>query len=299
MTSLAFDWNIESLRSEVDAAWPGMSVDVVASVGSTNDVLIERVRSRADSGSADGLGASILVAERQSAGRGRVGRSWSSAPESSLTFSVAVRLECSDWSGLSLAVGVSLIEALEGLVPGFSSAIHSEQDRQCARLLLKWPNDVVILACHEAEVAAVKLAGILIESVSSTDGRWCIVGAGINLRHFDSDAVFSTGFGCLTDLGVQISPPCLFRKLIAPLLRDIQLFDLRGFYSFEQRFHERNFLTHSAVTTNSNDCPVGVVVGVDGAGALLVRRSDGVVCKIVSGEVSVRRLGPATEFPRC
>ena len=88
----------------------------------------------------------LLVAERQTAGRGRLGRTWVSAassgqePIASLTFSLGIALEPQDWSGLSLAVGLSLAQSLH------------------PALQLKWPNDVWWKDR--------KLAGILIETAS-------------------------------------------------------------------------------------------------------------------------------------
>src|SRR4051812_25393713 len=86
----------------------------------------------------------LLVAERQTSGRGRLGRGWRSAPGESLTFSLGLKLGPADWSGLSLAVGVSLAETLH------------------PRIQLKWPNDLW--------VGDRKLGGILIETASFGNG---------------------------------------------------------------------------------------------------------------------------------
>ena len=74
----------------------------------------------------------LLVAEQQIGGRGRIGRAWRSAPGASLTFSLALPLAPADWSGLSLAVGVALAEALQ---PG-----PRAEGRPW--LAVKWPNDL-------------------------------------------------------------------------------------------------------------------------------------------------------------
>jgi BirA family biotin operon repressor/biotin-[acetyl-CoA-carboxylase] ligase len=100
-------------------------VDAVDECDSTSSELMRR----ADRGAPAGT---VVVADRQSAGRGRRGRTWLSSPEASLTFSLLWRFPgpASRLSGLSLAVGLGLAQALEGL--GVSG------------VRLKWPNDVLI-----------------------------------------------------------------------------------------------------------------------------------------------------------
>ena len=85
---------------------PGFTVEVVPEVDSTNSELMRRARA----GRTEPV---LLVAERQSAGRGRLGRSWNSKQGDSLMFSLGLPLAPADWSGLSLAVGVSLAESLD------------------------------------------------------------------------------------------------------------------------------------------------------------------------------------------
>jgi hypothetical protein len=131
-------WDAEALWQQLEPQLPGLSVEVVARISSTNTALLERarivtppaedssgvqVRRSVESGafgrrSAD-LQPCLLVAEHQTAGRGRQGRVWQAAPGSSLTFSLALPLAPRDWSGLSLAVGVALADALE---PALDSA---------------------------------------------------------------------------------------------------------------------------------------------------------------------------------
>ena len=101
----------------------------VAETGSTNADLLARVRAAAASG-ATASRPCLLVAERQTAGRGRHGRAWHATPDASLTFSLAWPLAPRRLSGLSLAVGVALAEALD---PRAGDAL---------RIGLKWPNDL-------------------------------------------------------------------------------------------------------------------------------------------------------------
>ena len=148
------------LRAEVlGGLWTG--VDVVASTGSTNADLL--ARASADAAAPEGQ---VLVAEEQTAGRGRLGRTWTSAPDASLTFSVLLRpatVPASRRAWLALVAGVAAASAVRtvtgGTVTGGVDAV------------LKWPNDVL--------VGERKLAGILAEQ--SPDGAAVVVGIGINV----------------------------------------------------------------------------------------------------------------------
>src|SRR5574343_412843 len=115
-------------------------VDAVDLIDSTNSELMRRAAAGVGSGS-------VLVADRQSAGRGRRGRSWLSDPETSLTFSVLWRFAgpVERLAGLSLSVGVALAEAVESL--GGQG------------VGLKWPNDVLL---RRGDGFA-KLAGVVVE----------------------------------------------------------------------------------------------------------------------------------------
>jgi BirA family biotin operon repressor/biotin-[acetyl-CoA-carboxylase] ligase len=126
------------------------SVEVVASTGSTNADLLAR-------GGAEGQ---VLVAEEQTAGRGRMGRSWTSVPGASLTFSVLLRptsVPPARRGWLPLLTGVAVASALRSAV--------------AVPAVLKWPNDVL--------VGGRKLAGILAEQ--SPDGSTVVVGVGLNV----------------------------------------------------------------------------------------------------------------------
>jgi len=125
-------------------ALPAIEVRKVERCGSTNAELL-----------AEGKPGVLLVAEEQTAGRGRRGRRWYSAPGAGLTFSLSVRI-AKPVAGLSLVAGVGAARALRAL--GIS------------RAALKWPNDLVL--------DGAKLGGILVE----TRGKLAVIGIGINCR---------------------------------------------------------------------------------------------------------------------
>src|SRR5215469_16465836 len=131
-----------------------LALDVVPSTGSTNADLLARA---ADPGSPEGQ---VLVAEEQTAGRGRLGRSWSSVPGQSLTFSVLLRpaaVPAARRGWLALLTGVAVASAVRS-VAGVDA-------------VLKWPNDVLVDDC--------KLAGSPAEQ--SADGSREVIGSGTNV----------------------------------------------------------------------------------------------------------------------
>ena len=110
------DWPLETLQAQAQPLFPGLRVEAVAQTDSTNTELMRRARAGAVPP------ATLLVAETQTAGRGRLGRSWvtdSAGPGRlpALTFSLGVVLAPQDWSGLSLAVGVALVMRERPRVP--------------------------------------------------------------------------------------------------------------------------------------------------------------------------------------
>jgi BirA family transcriptional regulator, biotin operon repressor / biotin---[acetyl-CoA-carboxylase] ligase len=133
-------------------------LQVVTETGSTNAEL----RARALDGAAEG---SVLVAEHQSAGRGRLDRGWSSPPRSGLTFSILLRpgeeVAAHRWPWLPLLAGCAVVEAV--------AAISG------VRPVLKWPNDVLL--------AERKLAGILVERVEIPGDPAAVVGIGLNVTN--------------------------------------------------------------------------------------------------------------------
>lgn len=130
-------------------------VEVLATCPSTNAAVADRARR----GAAQGL---VLVADHQTAGRGRLDRAWTTPPRSALTFSVLLApdgVPVARWPWLPLLVGIAVAEGVRRV---------AEVD--CT---LKWPNDVL--------VGERKVAGILVERVESSAGAVAVVGVGLNV----------------------------------------------------------------------------------------------------------------------
>jgi BirA family transcriptional regulator, biotin operon repressor / biotin---[acetyl-CoA-carboxylase] ligase len=290
-------WGAEALWEQLTPDLPGLSVEVVARIASTNTALLERarivtpaaeegelaqVRKSVESGAfgrrAADLQPCLLVAEHQTHGRGRQGRLWQAAPGASLTFSLALPLAPRDWSGLSLAVGVALAEALDPLPPGGTP-----------RIGLKWPNDLWLV---DDKGGGRKLGGILIETVAAGSRRLAVIGIGLNVLPLSASEA-ATGFACLQELDPAVTAPGALAQVAKPLVKALQRFEREGFEAFAASYAKRDLLRDRAVHTTHPDVPEGLALGVSNDGALQVQTPEGVK-EVNSGEVSVR-LSPAGE----
>ena len=269
MTERAARWNEERIAAGVTPLLPGFTVEAVAEVDSSNTELMRRARA----GRAEPV---LLVAERQTAGRGRLGRPWQSAPQqeaaASLTFSLGLPLAPADWSGLSLAVGVAVAESLD------PTGAHS--------VGLKWPNDVW--------VNDRKLAGILIETAMPHTGRadaqrYLVIGIGLNIGAREGDGM-RTPPAWLRQWRPDAAAPDVLAELAEPLVRAVLDFEQRGFGPFAERFAARDVLRNREVVLS--DGTSGLCEGVAWGGELQVRTDAGLQ-RISSDEVSVRPRGMA------
>lgn len=282
-------WGAAALWKQLEPELPGLSVEVLARAESTNTLLLDRVRQqggrRAEGGEAArsaqvgrrdaDIGPCLLVAEQQTHGRGRLGRGWVAAPGVSLTFSLALTLAPADWSGLSLAVGVALADALDPLVAGTAP-----------RLVLKWPNDLWL---REAPGRGRKLGGILIETVGVEGRRVCVIGVGLNVLALPAPAAsMSCGQASVQELDPRASPPSVLARVALPLVQAVRSFERRGFGAFAAAYAARDLLHGVELTTTAADCPAGRGAGVDAQGALIVLDAAGQRHRLVSGEISVR-----------
>jgi BirA family biotin operon repressor/biotin-[acetyl-CoA-carboxylase] ligase len=282
-------WGAEALWQALVPLLPGLSIEVVQSLDSTNSELTERLRNASRvqqdrrGGRVGDLFPQMLVAIHQTAGRGRLGRRWHSTPGSSLTFSLALPLRRADWSGLSLAVGLAVVEAF---------------DPHGRRLGLKWPNDLVLCDPHEGgddprlgkgPRMGRKLGGILIESVAVGDQRAAVIGIGVNVAT-QPVAEADYGAAALTEIWPEALPQDALARLGTPLVHALLAFERDGFAPLQDAYARRDVLRGRLVKTTDAAMPEGVAAGVDADGALKVV-GGGQTRRIVSGEVSVRLAG--------
>jgi len=242
----------------------GVAVEVVLETGSTNADLLARAPQLPD--------PLLLVAEHQTAGRGRAGRSWLSSSENSLTFSLAWKFDGGPQrlSGLPLAVGVALGDALALLG---------------VRVELKWPNDVL--------KDGAKLAGILVETQSASvergGGTWAVIGIGLNLIMPDEVEARLGRSAAGAPWLARMDRDVLMAALLDALADALRLFAHQGFGAFSARWNLRHawqgrpvvILDHGQVLQE------GLAAGVDDSGRLLLDTAQGRV-PVLAGDVSLR-----------
>jgi BirA family biotin operon repressor/biotin-[acetyl-CoA-carboxylase] ligase len=302
-------WGAGALWKCLDPLLPGISVEVLARSESTNTVLIERARRSGGLRDApisrpgefdpaagprtphgrrsDDTHPCLLVAEHQTRGRGRQGRSWESAAGASLTFSLGLPFAPAQWSGLSLAVGVALADALDPSIVDADAAGGTAAP--APRIGLKWPNDLWLL--DGSAGLGRKLGGILIETLPVGERRMCIVGVGLNVLPQQLDGL-SSGYACWQEVDPQASAPALLRRVAEPLVRALLRFEQAGFAAFAADFAQRDLLRGQAIITTQPEVPQGVADGVDAGGGLRVRHpGSGALHTLVAGDVSVRPSG--------
>jgi len=275
-------WPAEALWEAVAPLLPGFTVEVLPSVDSTNTELMRRARA----GLAEPI---LLVAEQQTAGRGRLGRAWQSSAGDSLTFSLGLPLAPRDWSGLSLAVGVSVAESLQPVLPPEGGAVP--------RVGLKWPNDLWLGGAGGDR----KLGGILVETASfvapqgpgpgpnAVPARYVVVGIGLNVCPQPGEGM-SLPPGSLQDVEAGLDAPTALLRVVPPLVDMLQSFAAYGFAPMQPRFALRDVLQGRSVQLS--DGTSGIAHGVGEDGALLVHTAGGML-PVTSSDISVRPV-PAT-----
>ncbi len=239
------------------------SLDIVWAIDSTNSALLREQTPR--------QGAAVLLAERQTAGRGRRGRAWTSPLAANLYLSVARYFSggLTRLGGLSLVAGVAVAEALHDI--GYNDT------------RLKWPNDVVI--------GVRKLGGILVEGGGEHAGPVrAVIGIGLNVRMPHADVVDIDQ--PWIDLAAINTPPpsrnALAAGVLTHLLPALETFDREGLAPFLPRYVAMDGLAGRTITVQAGDGDhVGQALGIADDGALRVGLADGERV-FHSGDVSVR-----------
>jgi len=252
-----------SLRAALDrVGLQRWTAEVVATTPSTNATLMRDLRHGGRTTPC------VLTTDFQSAGRGRRGRSWQSAPGASLTvsFAIASDRDLVALEGITLACGLAVRDALAPL--GIDAR-------------LKWPNDVV--------VDDAKLAGILVESLRTTH-TVLVVGIGINVAPLPQDDAQPYRATDLVSCGVvSCDRHGLIAGLAAALTTRIEAVERAGFVSLADEYNAVDAYRERRVTLSRGDggTTTGIERGVDARGALLVDTDAGRL-SIVAGDISLR-----------
>lgn len=245
------------------------SLEVAWSVGSTNTVLLSRPNPP------NGY-SEALLAEYQTAGRGRRGRAWLAPPGGAICLSLSWTFKDvpADLGALGLVIGVCELRALCTL--------------GVTRAKLKWPNDLL--------VDERKLGGILIELRAETDGPACVViGIGLNVALGAPllARIAETGIAA-TDLVsaglVHPSRNAVASAIVDSCIRGLLEFERAGLRPFIEDWRDADALRGRMIDVRgaTGEVARGLARGVDLHGALLVETVDEGLRKFVSGDVSVR-----------
>lgn len=253
----------------------GRTARVLPTTGSTND----DARAWANDGAPHGA---IVIADAQTSGRGRHGRSWSSPPGASLAMSIVLRplLAPAMLPPLSLVAGLAVQRVIERAVERVTERVIGAR----AQVRVKWPNDVVVTVPGEASIGR-KIAGILVEAaISSSRVEHVVVGIGINVARDSFDAALAARATSLALVGVVVSRTELALDVARAFDEELQGY-LDDPSSIGARLRPHDALLGARVAVEGKG--VFVADGIEADGRLRVRREDGVVEHAVAGEVTV------------
>jgi BirA family biotin operon repressor/biotin-[acetyl-CoA-carboxylase] ligase len=262
----------EEILAGLDTRWLARELRWFDEVDSTNRVALELARAGAEHGT-------TVVAEAQSAGRGRLGRAFFSPPHLNLYTSSVLRpqLATADAPAWILAAACAVADAIEEEVDD-PSAVE-----------IKWPNDVLL--------GGLKTSGILMElGAEAARVAFLVLGIGVNLNV--DRAAFPDEFRALatsvsSHTGRPVDRVVFARRLYNRLERTLDACAHGGFAAVRPRFEARFRMPGRRVEVVELDGSrtAGVAAGIDADGALRVRRDDGQEVRVVAGDVTLAKEG--------
>ncbi|APR86880.1 Biotin--protein ligase [Minicystis rosea] len=268
------DLSAEAITRALDAmgAPVGRPIEVKALTGSTND----------DARTAAGRGAphgAAIVADAQTQGRGRGGHTWHSPAGENIYLSMIVRprVPAASVAPTALAVGAALSRVIEARVAGR------------APVWIKWPNDVLVGAAGAGEAAilrAKKIAGVLVEGqLRGSEVASLVVGVGVNVRAAAFPEEIARRATSLAMVGVEdLDRSGIAAEIIAAIGAAIARYEVDRLVSFLPDLERMDALRGARVEVAGVR---GEAVGIDAEGRLSVRRSDGTVAQVATGEVAL------------
>lgn len=239
-------------------------LEVLLECSSTNQYLLERLEQNQ-------FKNCVVLAETQTQGRGRRGRSWTSPFASNIYMSLSWHLDISiaEMAGLSLVVAISVARAL--------------QTFRINDVMLKWPNDVY--------VDGQKLAGVLLELRGESNSPCnAIIGIGVNVNMPKEAAgnIDQPWVDMQQLLKRQVNRNEVVAMILKELIPRLQQFNNDGFAGFIEQWDQLDLLAGNAINIEGHThLSKGIARGVDKQGALLVEEQ-GEVQPLYSGEVSIR-----------
>jgi BirA family biotin operon repressor/biotin-[acetyl-CoA-carboxylase] ligase len=265
------DW--DELRDLVRARGGeiGHHIELLDVTGSTNDEAKRAAKAGAPHGS-------VWIAEEQTAGRGRQGRSWLGTRGESILLSVLLRVECTlaRLPPLALVAGLAARDAI---------APHTKRAPG-----IKWPNDVVFRGPNGS---LQKVAGVLVEAqIQGARVEGIVIGVGINVHTRPEslpDEIRARGATSVAFEARELHAPdraTIVADLLAEIDREVPLAAARGLGFVHARLQAACVLRGERVRSETAE---GMCEGIDVEGRLLVRRDDGMLERWVAGEVDLIR----------
>lgn len=263
-------YNGVEIASSLDTDLMGRRVVFLEETGSTNAVAVELARA----GETEGT---VIVADAQTSGRGRMGRTWSSPPGVNVYTSVILRPRVAPRSAseLTFVAAVAAAEAVGAFSP--------------VRPAVKWPNDILI--------EGRKVAGILLEMESETDRvRFVVVGLGINVNSTPDTLppeLRKTATSIREKTGSETPRLKLLAALYSALEKWYKIYINEGFSPVAEAWRTYFPSEGKSIRVDSFGRTVeGVCMGIDSDGSLLVRTGSGEVERVVSGDMEPGEPGP-------
>jgi len=260
------DFNEQNLTARLIGKPIGNSIHFFKEVDSTNDIAFQRALGGADEGT-------VVIAESQTRGKGRLKRQWQSPPGCNLYTSIILRPEIAPIFApqITLTTGVAVADLLSLYCPG--------------NVTLKWPNDV--------QIRGKKVCGILTEMSASVAYKvdFIIVGIGINVnieRSGFDEAFRHIATSLKEEVGSEISRLDLIVKLFDNLEHLYTTLRMEGFGSIKDMWLKYSDMVGKQIRVVFNDSvQAGEVHGIDDFGALIISDENEVIRRIIAGDATI------------
>ncbi|MBL7685391.1 MAG: biotin--[acetyl-CoA-carboxylase] ligase [Deltaproteobacteria bacterium] len=236
-----------------------LKVEVYDELDSTNHFALNRCKQKKTE-------ASVIIADRQTAGRGRLKRVWESPANQNLYFSILIKPEVAlnQWSSLTLISGIACYRVLKNWI---------------AELRLKWPNDLY--------VGDKKIGGILCE-ISENENKMLVIGVGINLLSKPEDfseAIRAQSTSLILESKKSFTRNEIAGKLISEIWKCAQDFFKMGFELFRHEWEDAAHMKGKKIKVcDAHLSYSGICRGLDEDGTLLIERS-GILDRVIAGDV--------------
>lgn len=258
-------YGADELKSLIHTKWAGQRLCYFDTLGSTNI----QAKVEAENGAPHGT---LVVADMQTAGRGRRGRGWVSPAKTNLYFTIMLRPDFAPEKASMLTLVMAHATA---------RAIRAQTGLDCG---IKWPNDIV--------VNGKKICGILTEmSVERGYIHYVVIGVGVNVREQEFPSEIADKAACLdAECGAKVSRSALLADIMSAFEEDYESFLAAGNLSCLKESYDRML-----VNRDRQVCVLdpkgefrGTARGITDTGELLVEKEDGESVQVYAGEVSVR-----------